>query len=217
MLYHKGQAEAAEDRYNELAANDETAAATAADALATTHRAAQRHASQAARIMGGQWSDIGHIYQVVVDKDGQAHIERVLRRANNGRLEETDAEFAAKLEKDLAASKKRQAARGKEVADENVEKATDDTKKDLENELKRERTRSRKRRGARNRVVTRKTKDAAVQRIRDRLKESREGTAFALPIPQLAGMLKDAAIVAGYHVEAGARQLADFSRAMVDG
>jgi len=211
--YHKRQAEAADDLYNKHMKEGEHVKAQKADEESTLHKAAMHNAAQAARDVGRrQFAYMGHVLQVLVDPDSKAHIERLLRKANGGRLEEGDREWAAKMADKLAKAKKKQAKRGREIDEEQATAQADDKKAELENELKRERVR--KKRKPRNRTVTDEAKNAAVSRIRKKAKELLS-TSSAVPVGKALEMLPDAAIVAAYHVESGLRRLAEFSQAMI--
>jgi hypothetical protein len=209
--YHRRKADEADDRYNDLMAEGKTEAAEAAATEVETHRSAEKTAAQAARFAGSQWSHIGHIYQLLIDKAGSAHVERTLRKANQGK--EVDPEFANEWSKDVSKTKKEQSKRGKEIEAEASSGAANSIIKELELELRRERTLNTKKRGAKNRIVTQEKKDAAVDRIKKRV-ESLGATTFSTPVKPAVEMIADAAIVASYHIEAGARTLAEFTKAM---
>ena len=224
--YHKRKADEADDRYNEAMANGEEAKAQTAEVESAMHRVTQHNVTQAARDVGRrQFAYMGHVLQVLVDKDGEAHIESVLRKSQGGRLDESDAEWATKLAKTAAdakkiadglrKAKKEQAKRGKEIGERESEAKADEKKKELEGEVKRDRIRPRKTRGSSNRIVTQKKKDAAVARWNQGLQDIKT-TSGALPVKIPLEMLKEAAIVGAYHVEARARQFAEFSRAMIE-
>lgn len=174
------------------------------------HRAAMQNSAQAARLMGSQWAYMGHIYQLLVDKDGQAYIERVLKKANGGHVNPEDAEWAKQHADKLDKAKKKQAKRGKQIDEQGALAQANEKIAELEGELKRERTRSKTKRGSKNTVFTQSARDAAFERLR-----KRGLVAASNPAKDVIEGLADAAILAGYYVEAGARQLADFSRAMV--
>ena len=215
--YHKRMADEAIDHYNDFLEAGEAEKAETAKEDADRHKADLRTVHQAARDVGRrQFAYMGHVLQVLVDPDGEAYIERILRQANNGVLPESGEAFAKKMADDLEAAKKKQAKRGKEI-DESEALATANEKiAELEGELKRERTRSRKSRGSRNKIVTEKAKDDAVTRIHAKIKSFMPGGGkLSMNPADVASLLPDAAIVAGYHIEAGAIKLADFSRAMV--
>lgn len=214
--YHRRKADEATDRHNEHKAKGADAAARRAEAEEDTHRAALRDLGQAARLMGTHWAHMGHIYQLLVDTDGQAYIERLLTKANGGEAKPGDSEWAKKHAKKLDQAKKRQAKRGKQIDEQGSVDQANEKIAELEGELKRERTQSRKRRGSRNRIVTQKAKDAAVKRIQDRIKKLKSTAGMAVSAKMALEMLPDAAIVATYTVEAGVRRLAEFSKAMID-
>jgi hypothetical protein len=214
--YHRRKADAASDLYSDHMEKGEEAAAREAETEENVHKAAMHNAGQAARLMGSQWAYMGHIYQLLVDKDGQAHIERLLRKANNGEEAPGDSEWAKKHADSLGKAKKKQAKRGKEIDEKGSIDAANEKIAELQGELKRERTQSRKKRGSKNRIVTQEAKDAAVQRIRQRIKDLKTTPQGGIPAKALVEMLADASVVAGYHIEAGARRLADFSRAMTE-
>jgi hypothetical protein len=214
--YHRRKADDAEDRYSDHAEKGGDAAAKVAEMEANIHKAAMHNAGQAARLMGSQWAYMGHIYQLLVDRDGQAHIERLLRKANDGEAAPGDSEWAKKHADAIDKTKKKQAKRGREIDEKAALDEVNARIAELKGELKRDKTRSRKRRGSRNRIVTQEAKDAAVQRIRQRVKNLKTSPQGGIPAGALVEMLADASVVAGYHIEAGARRLSDFSRAMIE-
>jgi hypothetical protein len=219
--YHKRKMEEAIDRANEYMASGEKLKAAQEEQEADIHKAAMQTVQQAARDVGRrQFAYMGHVLQVLVDRDGAAYIEQQLLRANMGQREYDEngndviAAYAKEMADKIERAKRNQAQRGKQIdADESLSAANEKIKQ-LEEELKRDRTRSRTARGSRNRVVTKEAKDAAVQRIRDNLKKIGT-TAYSVPVKPILEMLPDAAIVAGYVMESGARKLADFSKAMI--
>ncbi len=205
------KAEDATKRYNDHKAKGEDAAAERAEMQANEANAAVYVLQQAARNVGRQWAYMGHIYQLLVDKDGKAHIDNILRRANAGLP--IDEAWVDSHVKKVDKSKKDQAERGKEIDESGALEAANARVQQLEEELETERktAKVKPKRGKRNKVFTETAKDAAIARIRARA----PGIAGGVPIRSMAAYLADAAVVAGYHVEAGVRSLADFSKAMV--
>lgn len=173
--YHKRKADGATDLGNEYAASEDTDNANKQYEEADRHKEILKTLHQAAKNVGRrQFAAIGHVLQAIVDKDGEAHIEKDLLRANKGQREydaegnDVTAGKAKDIAKRLEASKRKQAVEEKKVDQKESASTAEERIKQLEAELKSHRTRSRKSRGSKNRRVTEEAKDAALQRIRDR-------------------------------------------------